>query len=72
MAQNALLSAGWIVDEPRFLEFQPGFVVEVVHAVFVGHVLGLFDFLTDVTQKMPVADIGAALTLRPLPKGEGT
>jgi len=28
--------------------------------------------LTHVTQKMSLADFGAALTLRPHPKGEGT
>jgi hypothetical protein len=29
------------------------------------------NFKKDVTQKMPLADFGAALTLRHLPKGDG-
>ena len=34
MDQDALLARRWIVDEPRFLELQPGLRIEVIQ--FVG------------------------------------
>ena len=39
MDEYALLTRRWVVDEPGFLEFEPGFGVEVVEFVWARHIL---------------------------------